>query len=431
MSYENERSVIGALLISTSALDRIQYLEPHMFTDDVFGAIFVAIRKVRDARLDATLETVMAEMQTGTASDDYVQGKLVECAKEVYTASGIESSARLIWNEYRARRLTEMVNRIRGDPRNVDEEVGTLLEELPKLQGTDNSVSKDLSQITEENMGNYFKDIEKPRVDLGLKSLDNLLGGLEGGDLIIIGARPAVGKSAFASQITLNFADIGKKVGYFNLEMQEKQVYERFVASKSGIPITRIRRATRYLNDDEKQRFRMANEYLLKRKEVVVTTGSKKVSEIRNDCLRQKYDVVIIDYLQLLKSDRTYGANRYAEVGAISHGVKAIAMEMNIPVIGLCQLNRSSEGREDREPTMGELRESGDFEQDASVILLLWNSDKDDHSKKMIKVEKQRQGKTGKIQLSFDGDHMRFTELTDPDGFTKIEETEKPDVLFD
>lgn len=429
MSYENERTVIGALLIDTKALDRIQFLEPHMFTDETFGAIYVAIGKVRDARLDATLQTIMAEMRTDTERDDYVQLRIVECAKEVYTAQGIESSARLVWNEYRARRLTAMVNRVRGDPRNVDEELNSLLEELPKLQSMDDSVSKDLSQITEENMNNYFRDIEKPRVDLGLKGLDDLLGGLEGGDLIIIGARPAVGKSAFASQITLNFADIGKKVGYFNLEMQEKQVYERFVASKSGIPITRIRRATRYLNDDEKQRFRMANEYLLQRKEVVVTTGSKKVSEIRNDCIRQKYDVVIIDYLQLLKSDRSYGANRYAEVGAISHAVKAIAMELNIPVIGLCQLNRASEGREDREPSMGELRESGDFEQDASVILLLWNSDKDDHSKKMIKVEKQRQGKTGKIQLSFDGDHMRFFEVND--GFVPVRETEKPDVLFD
>ena len=441
MSYESERNVIGALLIDTKALDKIPFLEPQMFTDATFGEIFVAMLKIREARLDATLETVIAEMQTGTAQDDFTQSRIVECAREVFTAQGIESSARLIWNEYRAKRLGEVVNRIRGDPRTVDEEISTLLDELPKLQNMDDSVSKDLSQITEENMDKYFKETERPRVDLGLHALDDLLGGLEGGDLIIIGARPAVGKSAFASQITLHFADIGKKVGYFNLEMQEKQVYERFVSSKSGIPITRIRRATRYLDADEERRFHDANTYLLQRKEVVVTTGSKKVSEIRNDCIKQKYDVIIIDYLQLLKSDRSYGSNRYAEVGAISHGVKAIAMEMNIPVIGLCQLNRSSEGREDREPTMGELRESGDFEQDASVILLLWNSDKNDHSQKMIKVEKQRQGKTGKIALYFDGDHMRFAEVSTrnapstavegADGFMTLPQEEKPDVLFD
>ena len=439
MSYESERNVIGALLIDINAIDKISFLEPQMFTDAVFGEIYVAMLKIREAKLDATLETILMELHTDSNQDE-VQSKVIECAREVYTAQGIVTSAKLIWNEFRANRLTDIVNRIRGDPREVDAEISTLLNELPKLQGDDNSVSKDLSQITEENMDKYFKETERPRVDLGLHALDDILGGLEGGDLIIIGARPAVGKSAFASQITLHFADIGKKVGYFNLEMQEKQVYERFVSSKSGIPITRIRRATRYLDADEERRFHDANAYLLQRKEVVVTTGSKKVSEIRNDCIRQKYDVVIIDYLQLLKSDRSYGANRYAEVGAISHGVKAIAMELNIPVIGLCQLNRSSEGREDREPTMGELRESGDFEQDASVILLLWNSDKDDHSQKMIKVEKQRQGKTGKVALYFDGDHMRFAEVssrneptgrTDSEGFMELPETEKPDVLFD
>ena len=122
------------------------------------------------------------------------------------------------------------------------------------------------------------------------------------------------------------------------------------------------------------------------------------------------YDVIIIDYLQLLKADTTYRGNRYAEVGAISKAIKALAMELDIPINALSQLNRVSEMRETKEPTMAELREAGDIEQDASVIILMWNLSQDDKSKKGCKVEKQRQGQTGKVVMNFNGDLMKFEE---------------------
>ena len=122
------------------------------------------------------------------------------------------------------------------------------------------------------------------------------------------------------------------------------------------------------------------------------------------------YDIIIVDYLQLVKADKSYRGNRYAEVGEISHAFKALAMELNIPIIVLSQLNRVSEGKETKEPTMAELRESGDIEQDASIIILLWNVSADDESKKGCKIEKQRQGKKGKVVLNFNGDLMQFEE---------------------
>ena len=134
------------------------------------------------------------------------------------------------------------------------------------------------------------------------------------------------------------------------------------------------------------------------------------VSEIRSESRHMGYDIIIIDYLQLLKSDKEYRGNRYAEVGAISKAIKALAMELNIPIIALSQLNRVSEARDTKEPTMAELREAGDIEQDASVIMLLWNISNDDKSKKGCKVEKQRQGQTGSVVLHFNGDLMRFEE---------------------
>ncbi len=171
--------------------------------------------------------------------------------------------------------------------------------------------------------------------------------------------------------------------------------------------MTRIRRAVKFLGDEEK-RFKKANDALAGRSNIVISTGAKTVSEIRAESRHMGFDVIVIDYLQLIRSDTFYRGNRVAEVGAISKAIKALAMELQIPIILLSQLNRASEGRETREPSMSELRESGDIEQDASVIILLWNMSEDDRSKKGCKIEKNRQGETGKMELRFDGDQMRF-----------------------
>ena len=144
---------------------------------------------------------------------------------------------------------------------------------------------------------------------------------------------------------------------------------------------------------------------------ITISTGAKSVSEIRAECRHQRYDVIVIDYLQLIKADRRFG-NRASEVGDISKAIKALAMELHVPIIVLSQLNRISEMRETKEPTMAELRESGDVEQDASNIILLWNLDKDGKYKGW-KIEKQRQGTHLKEVLQFDGDHMRFIERTE------------------
>ena len=260
-----------------------------------------------------------------------------------------------------------------------------------------------------ENQGKYFTDRGPASILTGLPKLDELLGGLEGGDVIVVGARPAVGKSAFVTQLATNFERQGKRVGFYNLEMQEKQVYERFISSQSGIGLTRLRRARHFLGD-EKERFELANEVLEKKENIVISTGSRTVSGIRGESRHMGYDAIIIDYMQLLQAEKEYRGNRAAEVGAVSKGLKALAMELNVPVIALSQINRASEMRETKEPTMAELRESGDIEQDASVVILLWNLSRKNPSKKGCKVEKQRQGKTGKIVLEFNGDLMRFEE---------------------
>ncbi len=242
--------------------------------------------------------------------------------------------------------------------------------------------------------------------------------------MIVIGARPAVGKSAMITQILMSVGAAGKRVLFYNLEMRETQVYERMLSRQSKIKLNRIRRGRSFLGD-ERSRFDTANEEL-KKLDIWISSGVKSVPEIRNECRNMGADCVVIDYLQLIKTDRRY-SNRSSEVGDISKSIKALAMELNTPVIVLSQLNRVSEIRETKEPTMSELRESGDIEQDASIVLLLWNLDENDRSRKGLKVEKNRQGQQAKLYLEFDGDSMEFQELHKPeDGFVPAKRQETP-----
>ena len=406
MNLLAEQNVIGSLLLDPESIGKIQGLEPDMFASELYGRMYLEFLRGYENGYQVNAVVLTAKIPEYPA--DMVQREIRTCLEKTLTSVEVESYADIVIREYRAAQLDRILQSVKPDPENVDEQTGELINDLEALLDGRESQAKTLAEITRENKDRYFKDDAALRTYIGFSKLDDLLGGLEGGDMIVIGARPGVGKSAFVTQITTALARSGKRVGFYNLEMQEKQVYERFVVAESGIGLTRLRRAVRFLGDEE-ERFRRANEVLEKEDRIIITTGSKAMSEIRNESRHMGYDVIIIDYLQLLRADKTYRGNRYAEVGAISRAIKALAMELNIPIIALSQLNRVSENREGKEPTMAELREAGDIEQDASVILLMWNMSKDS-SRKGIKVEKQRQGRTGKIVLRFNGDLMRFEE---------------------
>lgn len=406
MNLLAEQNVIGSLLLDPESIGKIQGLEPDMFASELYGRMYLEFLRGYENGYQVNAVVLTAKIPEYPA--DMVQREIRTCLEKTLTSVEVESYADIVIREYRAAQLDRILQSVKPDPENVDEQTGELINDLEALLDGRESQAKTLAEITRENKDRYFKDDAAQRTYIGFSKLDDLLGGLEGGDMIVIGARPGVGKSAFVTQVTTSLARSGKRVGFYNLEMQEKQVYERFVVAESGIGLTRLRRAVRFLGDEE-ERFRRANEVLEKEERIIITTGSKAMSEIRNESRHMGYDVIIIDYLQLLRADKTYRGNRYAEVGAISRAIKALAMELNIPIIALSQLNRVSENREGKEPTMAELREAGDIEQDASVILLMWNISKDS-SRKGIKVEKQRQGRTGKIVLRFNGDLMRFEE---------------------
>lgn len=410
MSISAEQNIIGSLLMDSSCIDKMyNRLNAEMFTSQVLGRIYLEFQRGYDNHYPVNVVVLEQKLRSDNFPSEFLMQEIKECISNTITSATVETYIGVVESDYKARVLENLLNSIKVSPDKINEQIGILQNELEALQDNRQTRSKTLAEITRENKDKYFRDNKLPRMNIGFAQLDDLLGGLEGGDMIVIGARPGVGKSAFVTQITSFLAKLGKRVGFYNLEMQEKQVYERFVVSESGISLTRLRRAIRFLGDEE-ERFNKANEILESKENIVLTTGSKAVSDIRIESRHMGYDIIIIDYLQLLKPDKTYKGNRYAEVGAISKAIKALAMELNIPIIALSQLNRVSEAKDTKEPTMSELREAGDIEQDASVIILLWNLSQDDKSKKGCKIEKQRQGKTGKVVLNFNGDLMRFEE---------------------
>lgn len=421
-----EESVIYALLMSDGeAITKLpQELNGEMFQDEVFANAYGIYQnhidngeKVSLAVLEQKLVSSLGGMPAKTVED-----KIRQVLNGYYNTATAKQDAQAIIQSYKARRFNDLLNRVQAEPETLSQSIDYLQAEFENLKA-DNSVrTKSLPQIVRENKGNYFRESDKPKYDLEFPTLNELIGGLDDFGITIIAARPAVGKSAFAAQITMHFCNIGKKVAYFNLEMSEKQIYERFLSAASGIGIQRIRRAIEFTGD-EKERFDKANELLEQKDKIIITTGSQSVSKIRAEIKNKDYDMVIVDYLQLVKPEGRYRGNRFAEVGEISHSLKGLATDFHIPVIVLSQLNRVSAGRENKEPTMSELRESGDIEQDASTIILLWNLDEDGR-KKGCKVDKNRQGRIGKVTMMFNGDLMKFEELTDSEGFEKITDDE-------
>ena len=407
MSNTIEKSVIGALLIEPDSISGIyEQIKPEMFGDLFCRSVYTEIVRAYDVGKSISLEELAQKLQSEGQTQEYIVQELRGIIPTVESYR-IKSYADALESDYKTRRLNELLSHVVPVAGCIDEQINGLLQDLEALKESDTVKIHGLGEVVDTVSGNYFTDPEQSILYTGLPKLDDTLGGLEGGDVIVIGARPAVGKSAFATQIAMNLAKSKKQVALYNLEMSDKQVYERLLSRNSGIGLTRIRRATDFFGD-EKARFERANESL-RTIPLFIRSGSVSVSQIRNECRHLDLDCIVIDYIQLIRSDVIY-QSRASEVGAISKAIKALAMELHIPIIALSQLNRVSEMRQNKEPTMGELREAGDIEQDASIILLMWNIVDD---KKGLKVEKNRQGVLSSEVLRFNGDNMEFIETSE------------------
>ncbi len=404
-----EQGVIGCVLIDSNSLyDVYNKLKPEMFASEFAQDCYAEMLAMYDRGEQISIVSLSQALENHKWDSSDISSCLGDCLYSAPTSVMIKSYADSVIKMWRSRTAKELFNHISFAPKDIDNTISEVLARFEELQGNKDVRSKSLKQIVKENKGNYFNEhVGENLVKTGFYKLDDCLGGLEGGDITVIGARPGVGKSAIVTQMIGQMAKKGYRVGYFNLEMNESQVYERFVARLAELSLTRVRRAKSFLGGEE-EAFNKANDEM-SGYDVIISTGSKSISEVRAESRHQRFDVIIIDYLQLVKADRRY-ANRASEVGDISKAIKALASELHVPIILLSQLNRVSESKETKEPTMAELRESGDIEQDASNIILMWNVSEKNRSFKGLKVEKQRQGETMREGLKFDGEHMRFEE---------------------
>ncbi len=404
-----EQGVIGCVLIDNNSMyDVYNKLKPEMFASEFAQDCYAEMLAMYDRGENINVLSMSQALENHKWDSADINSCLRDCVSSAPTSVMMKSYADSVIKMWRSRVAKELFHHVSFAPKDIDNTIAEVLARFEELQGNKEVRSKSLKQIVKENKGNYFNEnVGKNLVKTGFYKLDDCLGWLEGGDITIVAARPGIGKSAFVSQMIEQMAKKGYRVGYFNLEMNESQVYERFVARLAELSLTRVRRAKSFLGG-EQEAFEKANEEM-SGYDVVISTGSKSISEVRAESRHQRFDVIIIDYLQLIKADRHY-ANRASEVGDISKAIKGLASELHVPIILLSQLNRVSESKETKEPTMAELRESGDIEQDASNIILMWNVSDKNRSYKGLKVEKQRQGETMKEGLKFDGDHMRFEE---------------------
>lgn len=411
-----EASVISILMRNADLIDEVSpVLTQEMFTEPYYHDIYGWICEAKANRKPIGPEVIAQKLIGGVYGEwspfEYVRD--LSLYDKSYTdeerRKTLREKAQAIQNVWRSNQAKQLINRLNLYPGSAAEEIRNLVDNLTALESNDTNTARSIADIVEANKDDYFKE-RGPAHTFGLcRKLDNNVF-LEGGDVVVIGARPAVGKSALVQQIALNLVDQGMRVGFFSLEMTESQTYQRLMASLSGFDLFTIRTRNNPLHMDEANYWDNANAKLRKMKDkLLFHFGSFTVPQIRAIVKSMKYDVVIIDYLQLIRATDRYKGARVAEVGEISKGLKALAMDMNIPVILLSQLNRGAEYSESKEPTMADLRESGDIEQDASIVMLLWNLD-DERTHKALKIDKNRMGECLTVVLDFDGKQMKFTE---------------------
>ena len=414
--FDAEEALISCLITEPESIENVYgMVSPEMFESSILGKMYFEYRKAFDEHKNLTIVELNQIM-----SPDYKDYEIADAFSRCVSANAlpfqIRNFADVIVKHYKASCITSILGRTEIKEADVDKQIDRMIKELQSLQEGGNSEVQTVAEITEKFKDKFGKEKEKPLVEFYISDIDEMVGGLAGGDVCIISARPGVGKSAFSTQLAETMANKGMKVGFYNLEMTSENMYLRFVAAKSGIDIPRIRRALKF-NDDEQQKYDKANEELSKQTNLYISSGAKRVSEIRADQRKMKYDVLFVDYLQLVIPDGIYQGNRQAEVSDVSRQLKAIAIDFDIPVILLAQLNRVSEGKQGREPSMSELRESGSLEQDASVVVLMWNKDENDRTRKGLKIDKSRNGKTGRCDMVFDGSRLSFIPEADESPF--------------
>ncbi len=467
-NIEAEQQLIGAILVNNDIYDRIASLiRSEHFFDPVHARIFeIASARIQKNAL-ASPVTLKAFMEDDAGLKELGgPAYLVRLAGAAISAFAARDYAQMIYDLAVRRELIQLGRDISDKAQKVEvdseprEQITEAEQRLYKLgeQGVaERGFQSFLKAVTDAvNVANaaYQRGGGLAGISTGLIDLDKKLGGLHESDLIILAGRPSMGKTSLATNIAFNIAKAyrrGRKpdgqegaveggcVGFVSLEMSAEQLAARVLSEASEVPSEQIRRGD--MSEGEFRRFVDAAKDLETCPLYIDDTPALRISQVAARARRLKrthgLDVLMIDYLQLLKGSSKNGDNRVQEVSEITQGLKAIAKELNIPVIALSQLSRAVESREDKRPQLSDLRESGSIEQDADVVMFVFREEyykerekpadhelekmaawqqimEQCHGKAEVIIGKQRHGPIGTVELSFEGRFTRFGNLVKP-----------------
>ena len=434
-SLEAEQAVLSAMFLSKNALNKaFEIVDETTFYYDNNRKIFNALKRLYENNNPIDMTTITNELRNLNQLEE-IGGViyLTEVLNTESTAANIDYYLKIIIDDALLRRLIEVSNEVNQLGYDTSQNVSEILDEAERKilsivkdkRSTEFQNIKEVVYHVQENLQKLTESKgDITGIPTGWTDFDKITSGLHENQLIIIGARPAMGKTAFALNLATNVAvSTGKTVAIFNLEMSSDQLANRMLSSLGQIEGYKFLNGR--LNNNDYVKFNEALSQLENTNIYIDDTPGITIGEIRSKCRRLKtttkgLDLIIIDYLQLVSGGKNYGVNRQQEVSDISRSLKMLAMELNIPVIALCQLSRSVEAREDKRPLMSDLRESGSIEQDADIVAFLYREDyynkaaKTDNNTSISEliIGKHRNGTTGTINLLFKRDTSTFLNFT-------------------
>ena len=433
-NLEAEESVLGACFLSKYALQKAcETLTEDSFYSEKNARIFGSLSRLMEQKIPIDITTVTTDLKNKKVLSE-VGGVeyLTEILNFVPTATNIDFYIKIVEDKAILRKLIETATDIASTGYEVDEDVNDTLDNAEKqilsiVKNRRSSEFKSIKEVLIKTESDLERLAETKGEITGLATgwydFDKITTGLHENEFIIVAARPAMGKTAFALNMATHIAMNSKKsVALFNLEMGAEQLALRILSSVGQIEGFKMRTGN-LLNTDWK-RLNEATSQLTDTNLFIDDTPGITIGEIRAKCRRlasseQGLGIVIIDYLQLISGGKNYGSNRQQEVSDISRSLKTLAMELHVPVIALAQLSRSVEAREDKRPIMSDLRESGSIEQDADIVSFLYRDDyynkearrEDSSSISELIIAKHRNGPTATIELLFKKDTSTFLSL--------------------
>ncbi len=433
-NLEAEESVLGSCFLSKYALQKAaETLSPESFYSDKNSKIFQTMLSLLEENTPIDITTITSCLKkkkelTEVGGVEY----LTEVIDYVPTASNVDYYIKIVEDSAIIRNLIQTAESIAEEGYNHEDEINEILDSsekkilnvVKKRSASEFRTIKDVVAKTQSDLERLSQHQgEITGLETGWYDFDRLTTGLHAKELIIIAARPAMGKTAFALNLATHVAMTqDKAVALFNLEMGAEQLATRILSSLGQIDGFKLRTGN-LLNQDWK-RINEAASQLSTSNLVIDDTAGTTIGEIRAKCRRlasseKGLGLVIIDYLQLVSGGKNYGTNRQQEVSDISRSLKTLAMELEVPVIALSQLSRSVEGRDDKRPLMSDLRESGSIEQDADLVAFLYRDDyynkeartDDNNSISELIIGKHRNGPTATIELLFKKNTSTFLNL--------------------